>query len=322
MKLYTEVISEPYKFTKLGYGDGIITFGSCFSENIASYLLGLGYDVLSNPFGILYNPLSISQNLGRLLRDEPYRELDICVGDGLYHSFDFHGSYSSADIDQALEKMNFSCNKAKAQIKRAKLLILTWGTAYCYSLRESGRVVANCHKFPQNIFDRRLYSSQELFDYVSQTLEQVFQFNPDIKVLTTISPIRHLRDTAHGNQLSKARLLMMNEELLRRFPERVSYFPSYEIVLDELRDYRFYADDLLHPSTMAVDIITKRLETWLIKEDSRELSKHLLRLKKQWMHRPLHQDDLEYELQREQLALLIRSFKLQHPEVLMPWFDN
>lgn len=307
---------------KLAYGDKVISLGSCFSEHIGTYLQDMGHHIALNPFGALYNPLSIAMALDRLISGIPYQAEELYEYDGLWHSSMHHGSYSSAQIETALKGMNTDLQLASLQLPETSFLFITWGTAWIYTDREQGGgVVSNCHKRPERAFERRLYGVDELVAGVLPVLQRLLELRPDLQIITTVSPIRHLRDGAHGNQLSKATLLLMDEALHQEIGERYTYFPSYEIVLDELRDYRFYADDMAHPSALTQRIIREAFAEWLLTPQDLKMGQEVLKLKAQYEHRTLQAEHPEAELRREQLLLLIRSLLSTNPQLkLDSWF--
>lgn len=320
--LQTEVGLPPSPERRLKYGDAVLSLGSCFSEHIGRYLTEQGHRVEVNPFGALYNPLSILQALDRLLEGEPFTEAELFEYDGLWHSSMHHGAYSSADPERTLELINADYTRAAQALPRLKYLLLTWGTAYVYEERSTGRVVTNCHKRPEREFVRRRLSADELTTRLLPRLKDLLDRCPELTIISTVSPIRHLRDGAHDNQLSKATLLMMDEALGTALGSRYHYFPAYEIVQDELRDYRFYAEDMTHPAELTIRIIRERLAEWLLSDEAQALGTEVDRLRRQWTHRPLHPDHPEYDLRRSQLETVIRALIVRHPEVdIRSWFD-
>lgn len=320
--LYTAVQLPPLPQKRLEHAEPILTLGSCFSDHIGRYLSDLGHRALVNPFGALYNPLSIAQALERLMTNIPFSRDELLEHDGLYHSSMHHGSYSSYSAETTLERINSDYLEATDLLSSAHYLLLTWGSAFVYTDRASGTVVANCHKRPERCFERRLVEVDELATRVFPILSRLLEQNPELTIVSTVSPIRHLRDGAHGNTLSKATLLLMDEALRRQLGKRYLYYPAYEILLDELRDYRFYADDLCHPSPLAIKIIRERFAEWISSQDSLQLGREVLRLKAQWEHRPLHPDHPEAELRREQLAMLIVSLKSRYPSLRLDWWQG
>lgn len=317
MNLQTKIRLPEFLDKRLEYGAKMISLGSCFSEHIGSHLQHLGHHICVNPFGAVYNPASIAEVLERLLQNEAIREDELLEYDGLYHSSLHHGSFSRADVGRTLEQMNASYTKAQVCLTNLDYLFVTWGSAWVYTEQASGRVVSNCHKRPEREFTRRLWSVEELVSRVLPVFEHLLDLYPNLQIITTVSPIRHLRDGAHGNQLSKASLLLMDEQLRTALGAgRYHYYPAYELVLDELRDYRFYGEDMTHPSKQTQDYIARGFAQWLMSDDAYSIAQHVQRLKSQEAHRSLHDDHPDYLLRQEQLQLLIESFCLTHPEVL------
>ncbi|MDO4706991.1 MAG: GSCFA domain-containing protein [Porphyromonadaceae bacterium] len=322
MKLQTEVALPESLERPLSYGMRLVSFGSCFSQHIGLRLALEGYDVEVNPFGIQYNPLSIARGLDQLLSGQAYEADALVQYNGLWHSFDHHGSFSSASAERTLRDINAKLERARDYLLKADYLLLTWGTAFVYELAGVGRVVSNCHKMPERTFVRRRVSLSELLEVWQILLSRLFDICPKLRIIQTVSPIRHLRDGAHGSSVSKATLMLLSEELCGLFPDRVSYFPAYELLMDELRDYRFYAEDMLHPSEQTVRYIGDRFLEWAASAESKALMSHIARLRREYQHRPLAADCSEAQLRREQLLVRIRAFAGQHPDVhLSSWLD-
>lgn len=293
MKLQTTVDIKPSEW-KIGYGDKILMLGSCFSDEIGRQMEERKMAVTCNPFGTLYNPLSIAQAIqSSAVSHQP----SVVFYDGLWHSMAHHGSFSRATREETEKAVKDSVEAMQRALDEATVVIVTFGTAWVYELRGDGLpvtgygvsglgVVGNCHKMPEKWFRRRRLTVEEIVDAWQPILAQY----PDKRWLFTVSPIRHVRDGLHENQLSKATLLMAVERLVESQKSKVesSYFPSYEIMLDELRDYRFYADDLVHPSSLAVEYIWERFcETFCTPQTINAMNiAH-----KEWKfahHRPLH----------------------------------
>ena len=237
--------------------DRIFVIGSCFADNIGERMTELGFDVCANPFGTLYNPVSVCNSVSRLASAVPFSE-DECVemgaGAGLVCSFSHHTSFARSTAEDFLANANSSLATASKAWKEARKVIITLGTAWCFEYIPSGEIVSNCLKIDQKLFRRKRLSVRE----TAILLRNLVGKNPGKEFIFTVSPIRHMKDGAHGNQLSKSILLLAIEEVCDAFPDRCEYFPAYEILLDELRDYRFYADDLVHPSQQAVAHIWNR----------------------------------------------------------------
>lgn len=277
VKLQTIVDIAPSPW-KIGYEDNILLLGSCFADSIGQIMAEHYLNVTCNPFGTLYNPLSIAQAL-QMTEVPPLIEHD-----GLWHSMAHHGSFSRASRDEAEQAVKASIETMQAALQQASVVIVTFGTAWVYEM--SGEIVGNCHKLPESSFTRRRLSVEEIVAAWQPILERY----PNKHWLFTLSPIRHIRDGLHENQLSKATLLQAVEQIVngKWTNGKSHYFPSYEIMLDELRDYRFYADDLVHPSSLAVRYIWERfVDTFCTPQTKNELMiQH-----KRWQydhHRPLH----------------------------------
>jgi len=321
MKLITEVALPEYPF-RLDHQKPVLMMGSCFTENIGKILEGNLFPVCINPFGTTYNPLSVRKNLEALMHKEAYGVQDLRQHDGLWFSFDHYTGFSSPDREEALENINSSFRNAKGFLKKAGVLILTWGTSWVYRYKETGQVVCNCHKIPAREFSRTRLSPKEIITAYEELLPQLFEFNNDVKIIHTVSPVRHWKDGAHGNQLSKAALLLAGDFLQEEFPDRFFYFPSYEIVMDELRDYRFYAEDMLHTNELATSYIWEKFKEVLLSEKSRQVIKDLESLFKLAGHRPMNQGEEAQNLREQQLRERAGQLKKKYPELNLEDFLN
>lgn len=315
MEFSTRITIPEAAFT-FSYTDPVVLIGSCFAENIGNKLKEARFTVEMNPFGILYNPTSVSRAIRRLIHPKPYNPEDLFNRDGLYHSFDHHSRFSSASQTECLLTINDRLESASGYLRKASRMIITFGTAYVYRLKADGRTVANCHKLPEKQFDRRRLSVEEITADWTALLSSVREYNPGLKVLFTVSPIRHWKDGAHANQLSKATLLLAIEALRTEFPEQTDYFPSYELLMDELRDYRFYADDMLHPSPRAVEYIWQRFIENRLSPSSRCLLKEWQEIQKALNHKPFQPDSEAYKQ-----FLLQTLLKIERIREKIPSFD-
>ncbi len=285
IKLQTIVDTKPSE-RKIGYEDKILMLGSCFSDEIGEQMMQRNMSVTCNPFGTLYNPLSIANAIcSSFVHCTSY----IVHHDGLWHSMMHHGSFSRPTREEAEETVKASIETMQKALQEATVVIVTFGTAWIYEM--NGEIVGNCHKLPADRFTRRRLTVEEIVAAWQPIIERY----PDKHWIFTVSPIRHVKDGLHENQLSKATLLMAIEQLIDNrqsiVPRQSSnrhYFPSYEILLDELRDYRFYADDLVHPSSLAVNYIWERfVDTFCTSQTRNEM----IIQHKRWKfehHRPLH----------------------------------
>ena len=286
LKLQTPVETGRSK-VGVSLNDKIVILGSCFADNIGGKMVDLGFDVCVNPFGTIYNPVSVCNSVARLTSGIPFSK-DECVqmgaGAGLVCSFSHHTSFARRTEDEFLQVANASLKEASLRWKAASKVIITLGTAWIYEYTRSGETVSNCLKIEAKEFTRRRLSVRE----TATLLMNMIARHPEKEFMFTVSPIRHFKDGAHGNQISKSTLLLALDEVLAKFPERCEYFPAYEIVLDELRDYRFYAADMIHPSDQAVDYLWSRFVRFAMPEselpalDARR--RELLRAQ----HRPIH----------------------------------
>ena len=250
-------VELPEKGPEIKHSDSLMLWGSCFAENVGNLLTDNKFSCDVNPFGILYNPLSIAKALQQLLEEKVYELSDLEYRNGQWFSLMHHTSFSSADSRQTLQCINERLESAARSLKTVNWMIFTWGTARVYEWKENGEVVGNCHKLPDRLFSRRLLEVDEITRLYTPLLDRIRQVNPGVRFLFTVSPIRHAKDGMHGNQLSKATLLLAADYLCSRYSD-CHYFPSYEIMMDELRDYRFYADDMLHPSPLSIPGTSKR----------------------------------------------------------------
>lgn len=318
----TAVALPPIPMPQMEYGMGVMTLGSCFSDHIGGYLASRGFSVIVNPFGALYNPISVSQVLERLLQGRSFDAHEMIEYDGLWHSSMHHGEYSATTVSEALCRINGSYQKASLGLSKCKYLLLTWGSAYVYEDKSTNQVVSNCHKRPEANFVRKRKGVEELLQVVEPTLSKLLEQNAGMQIISTISPIRHMRDGAHGNQVSKATLMLMNEALGERLP-RYHYFPAYELMMDQMRDYRFYADDLCHPAPQAIAVIAQTFGRWMIAPHSQSLAEQVARLHKQWMHRPLHPEHPRHIHDRLILREAIQELMHKYPDLdLSHWFAD
>ena len=251
MELITKVEYDkaPCKISHLSKS---LLLGSCFAENIGCLMRENKFDCDVNPFGILYNPLSVSKALDDIIACKHYGPDDLFFHQECYHSYMHHGSFSATNREMVLDTINTRLSKASQRLAQTEVLIITFGTAWVYYLQSTREVVSNCHKMPAKTFVREKLTVNDIVETYSSLIAKLQQCSPNLRLLFTVSPIRHVKDGLHENQLSKATLLLAIDELTRKFPEQVSYFPAYEIVMDELRDYRFYADDMGQPSALAI----------------------------------------------------------------------
>lgn len=314
---HTSLLPSPLP-QPLRYSDSILALGSCFAQNMSQRLSDGLFEVCTNPFGTLYNPLSIAQALEYLLDNTPISLADLVQHDGQWFHWQFHHEVVGTDPQAVLEQLQQRLEAARQQLRQARCLLLTWGTAWVYRLCESGAVVANCHRVPAPQFQRNRLSPDEILAVWLPLLERLHQQFPQLFIVGSISPIRHLKDGLVDNQRSKAALLLAWHALADHHSNWVHYFPAYELLLDDLRDYRYYSDDLTHPSPLAIDYIWEAFEATALAKEETDLRARVQRLQRALAHRPryphgaAHQAFLQQQL--EHLQTLARQ--LPHASVV------
>lgn len=314
MKLSTAVTPHPLP-VKITHAAPILSFGSCFAEHIAARLETNRFPICANPTGILYNPAAIQRVLARLLKGNPFSEDDLFRHNELWSSFLHHGSFSHPDKQQALAQMNASFEQAHEKLRACSFLFLTFGTAFAWFLKEHPeRAVANCHKLPPETFERRIIPAHDIARMMGQIIRELKTLNPELQVILTVSPVRHLRQSAPENSLSKAQLITACH-LLSAELENIHYFPACEIILDELRDYRFYSEDLVHPNALAQEIIWERFSEACIDEKSREFIRDYTPVLQMQQHRPLHPGTQSAAKFQQSLQNKVAALQQKYPDI-------
>ncbi len=312
---FTTEVSLPLNELDISHIANIMLMGSCFAQNIGQRLLDHKFNVDVNPFGIMYNPLSIATSLQRIVDGAVFDEMssEIFAHNSMWHSFLHHGDFSRRSKEELLCAINGRLQASKTMLAQCDVLMLTLGTAYVYRLADNGAVVGNCHKLPQKMFTRSLLSVDDITLALVPLIEKLLSLRAGMKILFTVSPIRHLRDGAHDNQLSKATLLLAIEKIRSLFPQNTYYFPSYEIVLDELRDYRFYAQDMTHPSDVAVDYIWECFAKSYFSQPTIVLNQKIAEISRALSHRPFDATSHEYRNFIGKILLKIEELREKNP---------
>ncbi len=279
--LFRTPLTPTPSIPRMGYGDHTVWIGSCFTENLGYWLQNHGIRSTVNPFGILYNPLSMAIALERILRQAFYSPEELHLYRGRYISFDHHGRYTGNDPIEVVERINQAITEAHQMLQKARWLFITFGSAWAFKWKKSQQVVANCHKLPGTEFERILLPLEEM-ESRWNTLMQAMP--PTLNVVFTISPIRHQRDGAVENQRSKASLITLAHSLTERFPQS-QYFPAYEIMMDDLRDYRFYKEDMIHPSKVAISYIREHFMEAFFEKNERSTFQKMVQLVNASQHR-------------------------------------
>ena len=297
MNLQTEIKINPLEQT-IHYGDGLLFLGSCFADEVGALCRGLGFDALVNPFGVLYNPASIVQSVKRLNSGKPFCHGDVIrVGEGQYCTFSHNTAFWNTTEEALLQQVNQSLAEAHAHFLDSKWVVISLGTSWVFRNKETQEVVSNCHKLPAYQFERQFLSVEQSSQYLSEIVQQ----HPQKQFIFTVSPLRHLKDGLHENQLSKGALLLAVDQVCKQF-ENAHYFPAYEILLDELRDYRFYKEDMVHPTEQAVRYIWERFTDFAIDPNEKLAMKAAAELKQMLQHRPLFPESKafqKFEFQKE-----------------------
>ncbi|KAA1245390.1 GSCFA domain-containing protein [Aquimarina sp. RZ0] len=292
MNLQTNISIAPQQ-PKINYNSELLLLGSCFAENIGDKFAYYKYKTLVNPFGILFHPKAIETFLWMATQEEEYTETDIFYHNEQWHCFDAHSKLSSLGQIQLLRLLNNGLYATLQKIKSATHVCITLGTSWVYRLQSLDMIVANCHKMPQKEFKKELLSIDEIKQCLQNSVNLILSQNQNAKVIFTISPVRHIKDGFIENNRSKSHLLAATHEVVSSI-EQCSYFPSYEIVMDELRDYRFYDTDMIHPNTIAIDYIWEYFkQTWVSEEAWQTMSK-VEEIQKGIAHRPFNPRSKQY----------------------------
>lgn len=293
MDFRTEIEPIEGKF-KLTPKSKIITIGSCFSEVIGSQLTENKLECLCNPFGTVFNPVSIFKLLHTSLTNQPLNPNFFIEKDGIWNHYDFHSRFWSDSVDTLEDILENQLCKIRSSLRSYDVLLITFGTSFVYQLKKNKQVVANCHKQPKDHFVRELITTKEIIHRFTHFYDTLRLVNSKMKILVTVSPVRHTRDTLQMNSVSKSILRTACYELEQAF-ENVHYFPSYEIMMDDLRDYRFYTSDLIHPNEQAEEYIYEKFSTAYFSDELLDFQKEWQKIKSALNHRPIKQDSPSHQ---------------------------
>ncbi|MFC4221190.1 GSCFA domain-containing protein [Flagellimonas marina] len=314
MKLQTTV---PLKKTEnpVDYKSKLLLMGSCFVENMGGKLDYFKFQQLQNPFGILFHPLAIENLVARSLENRPYTEAEVFESDGIWHCFDAHSDLRSKNPEVLLQLLNQRLNETKAALTNASHVIITLGTAWVYWHKATNKIVANCHKVPQKEFTKELLPIEVVATSLQNMVEKVAEVNPEAQLIFTISPVRHLKDGFVENQQSKAHLISAVHKVLspRAQSRGLNYFPAYEIMMDELRDYRFYGKDLVHPNALAVAYIWEKFKSVWIDEGYYSVMEEVDSIQKGLLHRPFNPDSAAHQKFETSLRSKITYLQEKYP---------
>jgi hypothetical protein len=318
MKFRTEVdIKESQK--KIRLEDKIFSIGSCFASEMSDLFSQGQVQSLNNPFGTVFNPFSISNSVKRLHDAEFYHEDELITFNDEFISLDHHTSFDTRYIHQTLNKINAKIEEGNSFLQETDWVIITYGTSFIYEFLPKQKLVANCHKIPQKFFEKRLLSHQEITDSIYNTILNLNDIcQDDVQILFTVSPVRHTKDGMIENQLSKSKLITAVHEALQQF-ENCHYLPVYEILMDDLRDYRFYKEDLIHPNTQAVNYIFEKFGNAYFEDETKEFIKENFKINKALEHRTDDEKDPKYIEFKEKLNQKIEA---QRQKVKHKIFSN
>lgn len=289
----TKIDIQPSAY-KIDYVSRILTLGSCFSENIGTRLQNICFDTDVNPFGVLFNPASIAESIQLLVQKKVFTTDDLFQHNSLWGSYMHSTLFSDSNAERCLTNINTRLTAAAENFQKLDFLMLTFGTAWVYKLAETGKVVANCHKVPAGKFIRERLSVEAITETYNNLITELIKENPNLKIVFTVSPVRHWKDGPTENAISKGILLHAIQEIVK-LNKNTCYFPAYEIVMDELRDYRYYAADMLHPSEVAVDYIFKSFSNAFFDKETLQCMHEVNQYQNSVSHRPIHTDTIEYE---------------------------
>lgn len=304
MKLRTEIPISKSK-VEINHDSQILLLGSCFTENIGEKLKQHKFNILANPLGITYNPVSLSQ---LLMKKEHFKEEDFESAKDIHFSYSLHSGFNSLSKSDVIESANKVLKLQQDFLKNCDTIFISLGTAWVFELKDSNSIVNNCHKQKADLFTKRLLSIQEIYTSLSNVIES---FDKDLNIVFTISPIRHIKDGMHENQLSKSSLLLAVQQLCDRF-NNCSYFPSYEIMLDDLRDYRFYKADLIHPNELAIQYIWEKFSAYFFSEKTKSLNSKIQGFNSSITHKPFNAKSEQHQVFLQKLIQQLNDFQNQY----------
>ncbi|MEM8846460.1 MAG: GSCFA domain-containing protein [Bacteroidota bacterium] len=313
MKLQTSVPLDKAK-NPIDYNSKVLLIGSCFSENIGNKLDYFKFQYLQNPFGILFHPLAIENFLERAIEAKWYTESEVFERDGIWSCFDAHSKLNSLSQEQTLNALNGWLEETASFLKEATHVFITLGTAWVYQHKSRELPVANCHKVPQKEFEKKLLSPKVLIRSLEKSINLLQSIGSKKQIVFTVSPVRHLKDGFVENQRSKANLInAVHAVLSSNTDSGVGYFPSYEIMMDELRDYRFYEKDMVHPNALGIDYIWERFTSVYISEKTQSVMDKVDKIQKRLLHKPFAPDSDSYKTFEKDLQAKIEYIQKKYP---------
>ncbi|PVW17122.1 GSCFA domain-containing protein [Marixanthomonas spongiae] len=313
MKLQTE-IKLSQEQPQINYSSKILLMGSCFTENMGGKLEYYKFQNLQNPFGIVFHPAAIEKLVTRAINEEAFTEADVFQHNGQWHCFEVHSKLSTNNKTTFISCLNSNLKELKKILEQASHIIFTFGTAWVYRLIETDAIVANCHKVPQKKFLKELLSVEDISAAIENIITLIKAVNPNATVISTISPVRHIKDGFVENMQSKAHLLSGLHEAISS-ERQAFYFPSFELMMDELRDYRFYEEDMLHPNNVAISIIWERFKNVWIASETEEIQKEIETIQNGLKHRPFNPSSEAHQQFQKNLQKKIASLQEKIPNI-------
>ena len=301
----------PPSTSKMSHHQSILSIGSCFAQNIGGKLHNLKFRTLLNPFGIIYNPISVVNSLDLLLEKEAYPKDQLFQNGSGWHSFDYHSAFSGLNKEETYQNIQDSLEKGRGFIRKTDFLLITLGTAYAYVDKSTNQVVANCHKLPAHLFEKQMIPLEKITTELSRVIQKLTVINPTLKIIMTVSPVRHIKDGIVENQRSKSTLILACAQLEKEL-EAIEYFPAYELVMDDLRDYRFYEKDMLHPNEQAIDYIWEQFGKTYFEESTTQLNRQIQQIVTASQHRPFHSESNEHQKFIAKQIEKIKQLQAQH----------
>lgn len=298
----------------IDYNSNIMSLGSCFAENIGDKFQYFKFQITTNPFGIIFNPVAIEMLISRVVNNKQFTENDIFFHNDLWHCYEVHSELSHPDKETFLTNLNLKIQQSHNLIIQSTHSIITYGTSWVYRNKQTGKIVANCHKIPQNQFEKEILSIQVIEQSIKNTIDLIRKINSSCHFIFTISPVRHIKDGFIENNISKSHLIAAIHSSNFQLPAS-SYFPSYEIMMDELRDYRFYAEDMLHPSQVAIGYIWERFVENYIFEENQTTMEEVSSIQKGLAHRPFHSHTADHQKFLNALNTKIRMLQKKFPHI-------
>ncbi|WP_303319122.1 GSCFA domain-containing protein [Flavivirga abyssicola] len=320
MKLQTKIPLEKQSKNLIDYHSNMLLIGSCFVENIGEKLDYFKFKNTQNPFGILFHPKAIENLISDAINKKTYLEKDVFFHNEQWHSFNAHSKFSNTSKEAVLHNLNGNIKSANQQIQESTHIVITLGTAWIYRSTHTKEVVANCHKVPQKEFTKELLSVDEISTSIETIVSLIRDVNSKADIIFTVSPVRHIKDGFIENTQSKAHLISGIHQVLNQKPSTVNhqsfYFPSYEIMMDELRDYRFYKEDMIHPNTTAVNYIWDRFqEVWMSSKANKTMEKIDV-IQKGLQHKPFNPNSEAHQKFLQNIEAKKTQLKTQFPHIL------